>query len=647
MSPKILPSVRGTKKCSVNWTNCITLLQSDFILPWYLRTADSLYVYMQGYAFNHRNRLSPRQSEAHRRGSNMKTVRPTSPSFWSKWRIRPEVRLLGDDQLVVIGILSLGRVIVGCCDLLLAACMYFLFLLLQSKSPLHHRWWFSFTSASWAAGMTAAMVILRASLDLVSTRAVVSYTERLSGHLLLKLIQGYNEMEWLRFVQRNRSELLSHAVSTVREAAEFYHLAIEIAASTLVVFLMMGALVYRSTAAAFILGTALAGFYGLHLSIIRSRVQQASEQREHEVRALRRTLSDMLAAARELRSYNTGPYFRQRIRAQAQKVGYAFGQVAFFPHFARLLADHGVLLIFLGAVITTQLRGVDSGHLLSLLVFYFILCRRLIPMMSQLSFLAGRMEATYKSVRITCAELDECHRHRAALTTPGPPDEDLVLQLEGVSFSFQDGVKILDELNLSIRSGELVVLRGRSGAGKSSLLNVIAGLVQPSCGDVCVVRSSVAYVPQDIVLLDDSIRTNLLFGLTFVSDEKLMSSLTVACLGEFIRETPFGLDTKVGDNGVLLSGGQRQRIGIARALLRRPSLVLLDEATSAIDQATEARVMANLRATGVAVLMVTHRTHRELEAERVLRLEHGRLVDERAASLDVQNIQGHTAAMSG
>jgi ABC-type bacteriocin/lantibiotic exporter with double-glycine peptidase domain len=164
-------------------------------------------------------------------------------------------------------------------------------------------------------------------------------------------------------------------------------------------------------------------------------------------------------------------------------------------------------------------------------------------------------------------------------------------------------------------------------------LNIIAGVSAPSAGSICVDRDTIAYVPQEIVLLDDSVRNNLLFGISGKTDEDLMGALAAAELDQFIAAQPLGLDTQVGDNGILLSGGQRQRLGFARAILRDVKLLLLDEATSALDQDAEARVLANLRECGAAVLLVTHRTYSRHFGDREFQLIQGQLIEDSKASL--------------
>jgi len=141
-------------------------------------------------------------------------------------------------------------------------------------------------------------------------------------------------------------------------------------------------------------------------------------------------------------------------------------------------------------------------------------------------------------------------------------------------------------------------------------------------------REGVAYVPQDVTLLDDSVRNNLLFGLKEKSDAELMDALAVAELADFVAAQAAGLDSYVGDNGVLFSGGQRQRLGLARAVLRDTRLLLLDEATSALDEENEEQILRNLRSRDVAVLLVTHRTRARFFADHVFTLLDGRMVED-------------------
>jgi ABC-type bacteriocin/lantibiotic exporter with double-glycine peptidase domain len=170
--------------------------------------------------------------------------------------------------------------------------------------------------------------------------------------------------------------------------------------------------------------------------------------------------------------------------------------------------------------------------------------------------------------------------------------------------------------------------------------------LQPTAGTVRVDPASVAYVPQEVALLDDSIRNNLLFGLASKNDTELMHALAVANLREFVAAQQLGLDTGVGDNGVLFSGGQRQRLGLARAILRGASLLLLDEATSALDEENESQVLANLSASGIAIVLVTHRAPRRDFAQRVFRLEHGCLIEESILELSLADEEEQAEAVT-
>jgi ABC-type transport system involved in cytochrome bd biosynthesis fused ATPase/permease subunit len=543
---------------------------------------------------------------------------------------RSAVRLLGNRQRLSFALLIAERVAVGICDLLLAGAMYLLFLLLQSRAPSHHFWWIPKTTLS-AALITSGLVVLRASLDLFSTGSVVGQIQSLYRDFLLRLTHGYSEMRWSRFVECNRSELLNHSIYTVREAANFYQQCIELIAAVVVVAVMTVALVYQSPVAACGLGAAVALFYGVHRFLIRKQLQLAASEREHSLRMLQRSLADMFTSGKEIRTYGNEAFFHDRIGDQAGCLAASNRRVALLPQLGRILSDQGVVLLFLCIVVAVELRHGDVRRLLSLLVFYFVLSRRMLPLISQISLFAGQMEGSYENVLIVDSELNECLMHRTPVRTMQLPSAGFVLELDQVSFSFDEGPPILRNATLRLREGESIVLRGVSGSGKSSLLNLIAGVSQPATGAVRVNSARVAYVPQEIALLDDSIRNNLLFGLAKKSDVELMNALAAAKLNEFVTAQPLGLETGVGDNGILFSGGQRQRLGLARAILRGATLLLLDEATSALDEENEEQVLKNLGAAGIAVVLTTHRVHKQFCDQRVCWLQEGHLIEESEA----------------
>jgi ABC-type multidrug transport system fused ATPase/permease subunit len=395
-----------------------------------------------------------------------------------------------------------------------------------------------------------------------------------------------------------------------------------------VVAVMTAALVYQSPTVACGLGFTVLLFYGVHRFLLRKKLQGASWKREQSLHALQRSLTDMFSSGKETRAHGNSSFFQERIRSQMGDLTASNVRLSLLPQIARILADQGVVLLFLFVVIAVQLRHGDARHLLSLLAFYFVLSRRLLPLISQISMMTGQMESGYENLRILHDELDECLTHRALAPPTQAPDVESLVELDDVSFFFDEATPILHNVNLRLGRGESIVLRGPSGSGKSTLLNLIAGVFHPVTGTVRVDHAGIAYVPQEIVLLDDSIRNNLLFGLPKRSDAQLMRALAAAQLKEFIAEQPRGLATHVGDNGILLSGGQRQRLGLARAILRDVAVLLLDEATSALDEENERLILQHLNSSGMSVLLVTHRVHAGAFAQRVFQLQDGQLIEE-------------------
>lgn len=273
---------------------------------------------------------------------------------------------------------------------------------------------------------------------------------------------------------------------------------------------------------------------------------------------------------------------------------------------------------------------------------------------------SSRVINAVQSVHYSLPVLDSLYKEFRLFDAAPPPAEGRAfafsrcIALRRVSFGYPAAESnSLDDVSLSIPCGASVGIVGSSGAGKSTLVDIILGLLTPTSGaieadDVDIHtnirgwQDQIGYVPQSIFLTDDTLRRNVAFGLPDgqIDEAAVWSAIRSAQLDAFVKELPQGLDTVVGERGIRLSGGQRQRIGIARALYHDPSILVLDEATSSLDSATESGVMGAVRALHgkKTLIIVAHRTSTVEHCDRVFRLEKGRLIDEGEANSVLKNL---------
>ena len=209
-----------------------------------------------------------------------------------------------------------------------------------------------------------------------------------------------------------------------------------------------------------------------------------------------------------------------------------------------------------------------------------------------------------------------------------------------MTFSYESrDLTVLSNLNMTIKKGTSVAFIGSSGAGKTTLADIILGLLTPQSGyvhmdgkDVYAMPEQwaqiIGYVPQNVFLIDDTVRNNVAFGLQDVDDQLIWEALEGAQLKEFIEALPYGLDTIVGERGVKFSGGQRQRIAIARALYNNPRILVLDEATSALDNDTENAVMEAVEALQgkMTLIIVAHRLTTIRNCDKIYEIKKGKAI---------------------
>ncbi|WP_411838886.1 ABC transporter ATP-binding protein [Paracoccus sp. ME4] len=215
------------------------------------------------------------------------------------------------------------------------------------------------------------------------------------------------------------------------------------------------------------------------------------------------------------------------------------------------------------------------------------------------------------------------------------------IRLEGVGFAYETGRPILTDIDLDIRAGETVAFVGPSGAGKTTLLALLPRFYEPTAGRITVdglpltamrlhsLRRQIGLVSQDVFLFGGTLRENIAYGRLDATEAEIREAAARAQLDDLIAGLPEGLDTVVGERGVMLSGGQKQRVAIARAFLKNPPILILDEATSALDSQTEREIQSALDALSVGrtTLVIAHRLGTIRNADRIVVMQAGRIAE--------------------
>jgi ABC-type multidrug transport system fused ATPase/permease subunit len=391
-------------------------------------------------------------------------------------------------------------------------------------------------------------------------------------------------------------------------------------------------------------GLASWGFYHYN----KKRINTWGEEFQHHEGLRIQYLQEGLGAAKDVKLLGREKEFLDRY--QVHSLGSALiGRnellLKTFPRFGlELLAVTAITLIV--CLLITQNRSMDS--LVATLGLFAAASFRVMPSVS-------RLLTSFQSARFLLPVIHNLHKEFCLTNDVKPRNEcspllfKKTLVLENVSFQYPSTeALVLKEICLSIRQGEAIGFIGSTGAGKSTLVDIILGLLVPASGVIKIDgvdiqtntrgwQDQIGYVPQTIFLTDDTIRRNVAFGLpdNQVKDAVIWSSLRSAQLEQFVKGLPEGLDTKIGEDGVRLSGGQRQRLGIARALYHNPSVLVLDEATSSLDLITEGEFMDAVRALkgDKTLIIVAHRLTTVEHCDYLFKFENGKIIEEGKPSI--------------
>lgn len=496
--------------------------------------------------------------------------------------------------------------------------------------------------AMWFAILLAVAYLLKSVWRLAETWAQQRSATDTASWISAGLLKRYLKAPYTFHLRRNSAEMLHNLTESSNQVAwVVLQSGVAIVSEALVVAGILSVMLWQLPGAA-IGAAAVTGSIAALMLWLTMRRHTAWGRQLHEagIRQLK-SLRQSLAAVKEVKLLGNEDFFvahYARLRDEAGGVDAIRQTIEVVP---RLVVETTFIAALAILIALTRLRAESAANLTFTLGIFAYGGLRLLPSVHQIVYRYNRIgsgEASVSAVWKDWRGLEPPKLIRDPVEL-GTFSDSIVF--DGVTFCYEDA-PALENIHLTVRRGESVGIVGATGAGKTTLVDLMLGFLDPSQGVIRVdghdLRSclhswqrQIGYVPQSVFLIDDTVRRNIALGIDDgeIDEEKIHSAVETAQLSDFLKSLPQGLNTRVGERGSNLSGGERQRIAIARALYRNPGVLVFDEATSALDNRTEwalTRALEGVRAKATLVL-IAHRLSTVRMCDRLIFLRNATVDD--------------------
>lgn len=486
----------------------------------------------------------------------------------------------------------------------------------------------------------AVLVSARAALvyltELSSARLVQDFTRRLR----LSLFESVTAAKWA-FLSLQRSADLDHTLTADVDRLERVVVTLLSLLRTIFTVLIYITISFIISWKLTILTGLLGGLLLIVLRPLRNRARAFGKSFTDNRREQFRVVNHFIDGMKTSKAYAAEQRYVENLGGSLTKIS------ALTLNYVRITAAANMAVQIFSVLALTAFVyfslarfNMSAAQTITMIVVYFRLAPRMLAFQSSMQELIanlGSMNAVL-SLQAKCKENAEID---AACDETAPSLRDAI-RFKHVSFGYARGEKILNDLSFSFPAGKITAIVGPTASGKSTLADLVMGLISPDQGDIFIDdlhlddhnrrawRKRIGYVPQDTAMLHDTIRANLLLGCDGAGDADISRALEMAHADAILARLPDGLETLAGDQGRFFSGGERQRLALARALLRKPDLLILDEATSALDWEHEAAITDALKELRghMTVITITHRPAMARIADNIIALDKGAILEQ-------------------
>lgn len=476
---------------------------------------------------------------------------------------------------------------------------------------------------------------------------ILVYSRKCRVDLQGKLMQAYQRQPYVEYIQRNSAEYLKNIHDATGHYVSAVQTVLRMLSDGFIALLIFSYLAYTNTVILAGLALLVSTFFYVYLCIFRRKSRQYGELTTQAVQQIVQSIHEGMTGLKELRILGKEPYFHAALIDGARRMSDNWAKATLITMFPRFFLEFLLISLVVFFVLATLMAGAKLDSVLPTIGVFALASLRLIPAVNLVVGGASKLSFSRHAVSILHRDLVRVEKYLQSSVLESsqiiqPTSKFNELSLEHVGFRYPTTLDwALKDLSLSIKAGESIGIIGESGGGKTTLIDVMLGLLEPQAGGVTFNNtplqqalpewhSQVAYLPQEIFIIDASLRQNIALGVPSneIDEPRIQTAISQAQLQGLISDLPNGLDTRLGERGVRLSGGQRQRVALARAFYFERNVLVLDEATSALDNETEREIVDEIRQLKgqKTMIVVAHRLTTVQHCDRIYRLQGGSVV---------------------
>ena len=483
------------------------------------------------------------------------------------------------------------------------------------------------------------LAMLRGFFLFLMRQTIIVMSRRVEYDQKNELYSYYQKLEPAFYKSTSTGELMARLSEDVGRVRMYVGPGIMYTTNLVIIFILIAFNMFRVSPSLACCALAPLPLLGIIIYFVNSVIQKKGEQIQQQVAHLTSYAQESYSGIRIIKSFGREHHMRQFFGNEndlyrARSLSLAKIEAVFFPAIIFLVGISTILTIYIGG--QQVIAGTITAGTIAEFVIYINMLTWPIASVGSVTALIQRAAASQKRI-------NEMLQTTAVDFEKGIAIHSFQkIEFKNVALTYPNtGITALQNLNFSISRGEKIAIIGRTGTGKTSITQLLTRLIEPSGGEIVVdgnpfalisaksIRSLIGYAPQDVFLFSDSVKSNIAFGAPDAAEESIAAAAGMADVEKDILQLPEFYNTVIGERGVTLSGGQKQRISLARALIRQPQLLILDDVLSAVDAHTATRILRNLKESlnDSNLLVVTHRIFPEFYFDKILVLENGSVAE--------------------